>query len=248
MDRRSFLIGAATLPFVSDVGDSSFATKHAGDEVYLERCTGNPKTLVCHIHAWSSDYLEVRTWPDLKNIPNCALVAPHFGGPNNHPQAAGHPAQLERIYRVIQKAQAEHRCTRVILCGYSGGGYVALMLLAAYPGVAYGGSLWVFPNDLAAWWRENSNHRVELQACLGGTPADVPARYLARSPKGVAASISGRQLYLNSGRQDVEVLPHHQVDARDQLAAANTIVFNSYATGHVFQPSIAVKQLVSMLI
>jgi len=183
------------------------------------------------------------TWPDLQSIPDCVLVGPNFGGPNNHPQGAGHSAQLERIYRVIRQAQLEHRCARVILSGYSGGGYVALMFLATYPGLAFGGSLWVFPNDLAAWWAENENHRADLEACLGGTPDEVPERYLARSPKGVSATITRRHLFLNSGLQDTDVLPHHQTDARDELAQANTVAFYSYDTGHVFQPSVAVAQL-----
>lgn len=246
VDRRSFI--CATLgSLVSCGAEPAFVTKSVGDETYVERVNGTPRALIVHVHAWSSNYQEVTTWPDLKKLGQVALVGPHFGGPNNYPQAAGHPAQLERINRVIVQAKKDYpTITKVILMGYSGGGYVSLMYMAAYPDVVSAASLHIFPHDLSAWWTENTGKRSDLEACMGGTPAQVPAQYASRSPKSVIGAITDKKIIINTSPQDTEVLPHHPIDAYNQLKASNDVVLKSFDGGHVFQPLMALDQVNSL--
>lgn len=216
-----------------------------GDEQYYRKVVGWPRTLLVHVHAWSSNKDECLPSPTphaLDSIQNCVWVCPHFGGMNNHPEGAGHPEQLERIKRVIDVTRAQYpMIERVILFGTSGGGYVSLMLMGAYPGIAYGASLWVFPYDLADWWANMPNFRESLEACLLGTPAQKPAEYLARSPKSV--SISGAKLFLNGSPDDVQVPFNHQEQARDRFVPTNDVTFRSFSGGHITQWDVAVAQI-----
>jgi pimeloyl-ACP methyl ester carboxylesterase len=218
--------------------------KYAGDEPYYEAVTGHPETLLVHIHAWSSTHEEALGWPQLYAVNNCVWVCPNFGGFNNHPQGAGHPAQLERIKRVIDKTRAHYvTIKRVILMGYSGGSYVALYFMGKHPEMVDGFSVWVGIHNLAQWWQENTNQRSSIEACLGGPPAGREAEYLARSPAGVLSSVSGKRGWINSGLLDTEVLPHHPADSYAMLQANNDVTFRTYNDGHVFQPLEAVAQI-----
>lgn len=222
--------------------------KYAGDEPYYEAVSGFPSTLLVHLHAWSSNKEECLGWPQLYAIQNCVWVCPNFGGQNNHPEGAGHPAQMERIKRVIDKARAEYTTIeRVILLGYSGGGYVSLMFLGTYPQMVDGFSVWLNIHSLQDWWNENPGHRAEIEACLGGPPAGREEQYLARSPKGVLAGVSGKAGYINSGALDTEVLPHHQAESFNMLAEKNAVTFRSFDGGHMFQVDVAVQQINTLI-
>lgn len=220
--------------------------QYAGDEPYYEGVKGWPTTAIVQVHAWSSTKDECLADPlTFTGMNNAVWVCPNFGGLNNQPQGAGHPAQLERIHRVIMATKEKYpMIERILMVGKSGGGYVALMYMAAYPGVVYGASLWCFINDLAQWYAENPNHRGELEACIGGTPTQYPNEYYARSP--ASRSISGVKLHLNGSDEDTEVLFHHQTDAKDHFSSTNDVTFRNYSGGHIIQYDVATIQLQSM--
>jgi hypothetical protein len=222
-----------------------------GDEQYYCKVTGWPRTLLVQLHSWSGVKEECLvgetpgTRHALEAIEDCVWVCPSFGGQNNHPQGAGHPAQLERIKRVIDATRAQYpMIERVILQGLSGGGYVSLMFMGAYPGVVYGASLWVFPYDLADWWTQKPQFRPSLEACMGGTPAQVPQQYFTRSPMSV--NISGVKLFLNGSDEDVQVPYYQQVEARDRFSPTNDVTFRDFPGGHICQWDVAVAQIRSM--
>jgi pimeloyl-ACP methyl ester carboxylesterase len=221
--------------------------RYEGDEPYYRSVKGWPRTLLVQLHAWSGTKDECLSTPTLGQVNNCVWVCPNFGGQNNHPEGAAHPNQLERIKRVIDATKDQFPMVeRVILFGQSGGGYTSLMFMAAYPGVAYGASLWVFPFDLADWHAQKAQFRPSLEACLGGPP-DTPARiaeYNSRSPMSV--NLSGRVLHLNGSDEDVQVPFSHQTRARDRFAGTNTVTFRNFAGGHITQWGVAVAQIQSM--
>lgn len=224
--------------------------KTVGDEQYYEAVTGFPNTLLVQLHSWSGTKDECLSSPALAAVANCVWVCPHFGGPNNHPEGANHPAQMERIKRVIDKAKADWGMSRVILCGASGGAGTAWALLGTYPGIAQGATTWVGYHDLAAWWTENANHRGEIEACLGGTPAQLPSQYLARSPKGLLPNARDCIVYVNGGQLDTEIPPHHSADAATQMQAlaGMTVHYDPGAgRGHMIDYPTAVAQINAMI-
>lgn len=217
---------------------------HAGDEPYYRRVSGWPRTLLVQVHAWSSDLNECLASSALAQVQDCVWVCPNFGGQNNHPLAAGHPAQLERIKRVIDLTRQQFpMIERVVLYGASGGGYVSLMLLGAYPGIAQAASLWVFPFDLADWHAQKPQFRETLEACFEGAP-DTPERlaaYNSRSPMSV--NISGCKLFFNASEEDVQVPFSHMQRARDRFGAGNDLTFRTFNEGHIVQWDVAVSQI-----
>lgn len=225
--------------------EESLNLRSVGDEQYYRKVVGWPRTLLVHIHSWSGTKDECLSTTAFEALQNVVWVCPHFGGPNNYPEAAGHPAQLERIKRVIDAVKAEFpMIERTILYGQSGGGYVALMLLAAYPGIAYGASLWVFPFDLADWWTQKTQYRESLEACFLGTPAQKPDDYYVRSP--VSRSISGVRMWINGSEDDTEIPYSHLTGARDRFSPDNTVTFRDFSGGHITQWPEAVAQIQGM--
>jgi hypothetical protein len=225
--------------------EESVNTRHVGDEPYKRAVKGIPRTLIVVFHAWSSDMGELENYPLLATMDNYVMICPNAGGQNNHPQGAGHPAQLERVKRVIDAVRLEFpMIERVLGMGTSGGGYMGLMFMAAYPGLIYGASLWVFPYDLADWWQQKSQFRSSLEACMGGTPSQVPVEYLARSP--MSRTIAGAVLYLNGSEDDIQVPFAHQQAAKNRFETANTVTFRNFSGGHITQWPEAAAQLQSM--
>ncbi len=225
--------------------EESVSVRYVGDEPYKRAVKGWPRTLIVVFHAWSSNMNELDNYPLLASLNNYVMVCPNAGGINFHPQGAGHPSQLERINRVIESIKAEFpMIERVIGIGTSGGGYLGLMYMAAYPGVLYGGLFWVFPFDLADWWLQKPQFRESLEACMGGTPSQVPNEYFSRSP--LSKSISGAVIYLNGSPEDVQVPFYQQEQARDRFAQGNTLTFRSFPGGHITQWDVAVSQMQAM--
>jgi dipeptidyl aminopeptidase/acylaminoacyl peptidase len=123
------------------------------------------------------------------------------------------------------------------------------MALGTWPGLFHGASTWCGPHDLAAWWSESPNFRASLEACFGGTPAQKPAEYLARSPKGVLSNARDCVVYVNSGQLDTQIAPHHSADAAAQMTGLPGVDcrYVSYPSmGHAIDWPTAVVQIESM--
>jgi len=234
-DLHGTLIGASAA--------HGWQTQYFGDEPAKVTVRGWPKTLVLYLHSWSSTFEQDYGSPGLDALTDCIIVAPNFGGWNDHPQGAGHPAQLERIDRCRLALLAEFpMLEKTLVFGQSGGGYVGLMYMAAYPGAVQGASLWVFPYDLADWWTQKIGFRPSLEACLGGTPSTVPAEYLARSP--MSKTITGVELKLNGSPDDVQIPFAHQEAAAARFTPG--VPVRSFSGGHITQWDVTLSQLQSM--
>jgi pimeloyl-ACP methyl ester carboxylesterase len=207
--------------------------------------------MLVFLHSWSFNYTQIvlpgpaggvpwlarPTWMEtMLRVPNTVVVSPNFGGANNHPEGAGHPRQMGRVKLVIDTVQVEHNCKRLVVFGYSSGGYLALMLAAAYPGMVNAASVWMSIDDLAAWHREFPVMRATVEACLGGPPEGREEAYLARSPRGVLKRVRDANIWINSAESDDVVLPHHQKDSYDRLEGLPGVKrrFRSYPGRHVW--------------
>ena len=228
-----------------------------GDEKYTRVVKGAPRTLIVLFRAWSSDEKELGNYELLPLLNNYVMVCPRANGVSNKPGTGGHPDQLERIKRVIDANLAEFpMITRVLGMGKSGGGHLGLMFMAAYPGVMYGGSFWVFPSDMVDWYYAHQRYTgmVEeyqemLRGCYGGTPEEVPTVYAERSP--MTRTITNTKLFIRGSKTDTAVPHHQQFDAakhfgEDNPAWNNTVDWSYFTGGHTVIWADAAAQLQSM--
>lgn len=236
------------------IGDHSFVKRYAGDEPYWERCTGIPETLIVKLPSWSGtlDQILQASESALRDVSNCCLVAPNANCPNNKLTAGGAPEQMERIHRVIDKAKAEHGCQRVIVIGYSGGGFLTLQFLATNPAYVDGFVAWLPINNMTQWHAENAamggGECPQIEACMGGTPPQVPAIYTDRSPASRLGSVTGKRGYIRTGANDTTTQPHHGYDAYQLLAANNVVDYLQIPNwGHDFDDGEAVNQINALI-
>jgi pimeloyl-ACP methyl ester carboxylesterase len=189
--------------------------------------------------------------PELRTLQNVVIVSPNFGGPNNHHEGAGHPAQLERIKRVADKALADYGCSRIVVVGFSGGGYVALMFISTFPGFAGAANVWLNIHDMAAWYSEvDSDDKATIEKCFGGPPGLGNAGdYLARSPKGILMNARNCDVWINSGEADIKVPPHHQRQSFAMLERIPSIQarWSSFQVGHVYLGDVSANQIAQQL-
>lgn len=240
----------------SPLGAGAWENLSAAGEPYWRWANGRPTRMIVFLHSWSATRDQVQAHPALKQFADCALVAPDFGGANNSPSDGGDAAQTEKVARVINATKAVWpQIGKVALVGYSGGGFVGLMVLAHYPGLATGACLWNGMYDLAAWWAEaDAGDKPPLEACCGGPLSNATrGEYLRRSPRWALDTARDCTVILNSGEQD-DVVPHHhrvEVAARLKGLPGMTVTLNSYPLyGHEFgaeQEAITAAQLPALL-
>ncbi len=237
--------------------EEAYNVRWAGDEKYTRVVKGNPRVLIVLFRAWSSDETELTNYELLPLLNDYVIVCPRANGVSNKPGTGGHPDQLERIKRVIDANLAEFpMITRVLGMGKSGGGHLGLMFMAAYPGVIYGSSFWVFPADMVDWYYAHQRYTgmVEeyqemLRGCYGGTPEEVPAVYAERSP--MTRTITNSKLFIRGSMSDTAVPYHQQFDAAkhfgaDNPAWNNTVDWAYFIGGHTVLWPEAAAHLQSM--
>jgi hypothetical protein len=216
-------------------GDGVWRQKTAGAETYWERAIGTPTTLVVVLHQWGGDLGFVRGYSGFEAVPNCVLIGPNGGGPADDPGTFGSAARNALYKAAIDQAKADWPgVTKTILIGVSGGGGDGLNLMAAYPGIAQGASLWMGIYDLAAWWAEYPGNRLEMEGVCGGTPLTSPAEYMKRSPRWTMDAIRDCEVIINSASGDTVVPPTHQVATFRRLLGLPGVdaTFNDIGGGH----------------
>ena len=152
------------------------------------------------------------------------LLIPNFRGPYvNH---CGSPAAQQDILDAVNWTEAQYDVDQrhVYLLGFSGGGFVSMIMAHRYPDVWAGVSEWSGISDLAAWYDEHSDDRygATMDTCFGGSPADAPEiaqAYRDRSPiSHFSPDASLPTLDLNAQRGDPIVSFRHSLRAFQAIA------------------------------
>jgi predicted peptidase len=110
------------------------------------------------------------------------FVHPHFRGPNLKPEATGSDFVIADVLSAIEYAKKNARVdeSRIYAVGWSGGGYLGLLLAGRNPEIWAGVSAWVPISDLNAWYEESrrlgTKYVSHIAASCGGRPTgDSPA-------------------------------------------------------------------------
>ena len=182
--------------------------------------------LVVMLHTWNSD-LEARyTRIEGDVVPRGWLaLTPNFRGQNNHPEACGSLlAQqdiLDAVAWVRSRFPADEK--RIYLIGWSGGGFMAMLMAARYPNMWAAASAGAGISDLRAWYEQHQTDTFgsDLRRCFGGAPSDsesVARRYRDQSPITYLRPGLGVPLDLAAGKDDPEVSVRHTLEAFRALA------------------------------
>jgi poly(3-hydroxybutyrate) depolymerase len=140
-------------------------------------------------------------WGDLPALGPFAVVNPEGQGRVLERESWGDPGQisdLARMPRVVRSALPWLRLERHRVYGFGGsmGGQEVLLLAARYPHLLAGAAAFDAPTDLARRYRDfrllptGALLRRLMRAEVGGTPAQAPAAYAARSPLSFARRLA----------------------------------------------------------
>lgn len=175
--------------------------------------------LLVGLHTWSFDrFNQVKAMLPLCRERGWALLLPEFRGPNTIGNPRARQACAARLARQDVLDAVDRVCAdypldpgKIMVLGGSGGGHMALMMVAYAPQRWRAVSAWVPITDLAAWlWEKpaDSAYGKGIQACCGGAPGDSPAvdaEYRDRSPLTHVQALREVNLSVHHGRFDRSV-------------------------------------------
>lgn len=181
-----------------------------------------PRPLLVALHSWSNDYRQKESviYAEWSIANDWVFIHPNFRGANNKPQATGSELVIGDVLSAIDYAKANANVdeSRIYAVGWSGGGYLGLLLAGRSPEIWAGVSAWVPISDLNAWYEESRTLRTkyvrEIAASCGGNPAIAgppgdecrkrsPVTYLERA-RGVAIDINHG---IRDGRNNGDPVP-----------------------------------------
>ena len=126
----------------------------------------------------------------------------------------------------------------IFLLGCSGGGHAALLTAEDAPDLFRAVDVWCPVSDLTAWHAHliaTRQHYVhDMEACLGGSPADAPDEYALRSPSEHLAALKDLPVSIHHGRHDDVVPYRHSVEFVRKLEekGAENVYFEVFDGGH----------------
>jgi len=203
---------------------------------FLPPNSTTPQPLLVLLHTWSGGYDQANYLQMLVEEcaqRNWALVAPHFRGPNNRPEAGASDLAVRDVMDAVawMKMQTSIDANRIYLTGASGGGHMSLILAGRHPDVWAGVSAWVPITDLAAWHAESvakgQNYAKNIEALCGGVPGAsdvVDEQYRLRSPLTHLPRAKGLAIDIQAGIHDGHtgsVPVSHSLRAFNLLATLN---------------------------
>jgi predicted peptidase len=150
----------------------------------------SPRPLVVTLHSWSAD-VEQRNvaLEQLALQRGWIVLAPHFRGVNNGPEACGSPLAQQDILDTVEWVLENHAVdrSRIYLTGSSGGGHMTLLMAGRHPWRWTAASAWVPITDLTHWHRLHADGRYGemMRLACGGPPGasvEVDYEYRQRSP------------------------------------------------------------------
>ena len=140
--------------------------------------TDDARPLLVALHSWSADYRQRQSvvYAEWAVANDWVFIHPNFRGPNTKPQATGSELVIGDVLSAIDYAKTNARVdeSRIYAVGWSGGGYLGLLLAGRAPEIWAGVSAWVPISDLNAWYEESTRlgtkYVREIAASCGGNP------------------------------------------------------------------------------
>ena len=193
-----------------------------------------PRPLLVALHSWSNDYRQKESaiYAEWAIANDWIFIHPNFRGPNNKPEATGSELVIADVLSAIDYAKANARVdeSRIYAVGWSGGGFLGLLLAGRAPEIWAGVSAWVPISDLNAWYEESrrlgTKYVREIAASCGGNPSGgaaadecrkrSPLTYLERA-RSVAIDINHG---IRDGRSNGDPVPVSQSLIAFNLLAA----------------------------
>jgi dipeptidyl aminopeptidase/acylaminoacyl peptidase len=172
-----------------------------------------PRPLVVALHSWSEGYRQSESviYSEWAIANDWVFVHPHFRGPNLKPEATGSDLVIADVLSAIEyaKKNAQVDESRIYSVGWSGGGFLGLLLAGRAPEIWAGVSAWVPISDLNAWYEESrrlgTKYVRHIQASCGGRPTgDTPAatECRKRSPVSYLERARAVPIDINHGIRD----------------------------------------------
>ena len=172
-----------------------------------------PRPLLVALHSWSNNYRQKESviYAEWCIANDWIFIHPNFRGPNNRPEAMGSDLVIGDVLSAIDYAKANARVdeSRIYAVGWSGGGFLGLLLAGRAPEIWAGISAWVPISDLNAWYEESrrlgTKYVREIAAACGGRPAGEGAaadECRKRSPLTYLERARGIQIDINHGIRD----------------------------------------------
>lgn len=142
-----------------------------------------PRPLLVALHSWSEDYRQAESviYSEWCIANDWIFIHPNFRGANTRPQATGSELVIGDVLSAIDYAKANARVDerRIYAVGWSGGGYLGLLLGGRQPEIWAGVSAWVPISDLNAWYEESrrlgTKYVSQIAASCGGLPTGETA-------------------------------------------------------------------------
>jgi len=186
---------------------------------------GKKIPLVVLLHTWSND-LEQRfkELEDQVSGRGWFLLEPNFRGRNDHPEACGSALAQRDILDAVSWVQKHYSINRnqVYLVGFSGGGYLTMLMAALHPKPWAAASAWCGISDLSHWYdlHQNDPYGQMMRQCFGGPPGQsdsIALQFRNRSPITHLNKPTPVPLDIAAGRSDSIVPPIHSINAFNTL-------------------------------
>lgn len=188
--------------------------------------------LLVGLHPWMGDHADATgsEYLELAKRNGWHMVYPNFRG-REVASKLGSIAAVHDVVDAINFMKGKVKVTNVYLVGTSGGGNMALRVLAAHPDLADIVISQAAPTDLTEWYKStpNKGFKQDIRAICGGNPLKserAAKRCRKRSPDHRLKKIRSRsKIYISHGLYD-EVVPYsHAISAFDSLRQQDNQVF-----------------------
>jgi len=191
---------------------------------------GDPIPIVVSLHTWSYD-VEQRneTLEQAVQDKGWVYLFPDFRGRNDHPEACGSDLAKRDVIDALDWVAGHYAVDRdrVYLTGTSGGGFMTLAVVVAYPDRWTAASAWVPLSDMEAWYdfHAGDDYGEMTRQCVGGDPsvdASAKAELRRRSPLHQMGEARDVSLDISAGRFDghdgAPIPVWHSLEAFNQIA------------------------------
>lgn len=189
--------------------------------MFYKPTADSPRPLLVGLHSWSEDYTQEESaiYAEWCIANDWIFIHPNFRGPNVRPEATGSDLVIGDVLSAIEYARANARVdeSRIYAVGWSGGGYLGLLLAGREPQIWAGVSAWVPISDLNAWYEESrrlgTGYAAEIAASCGGAPVGDSAAQECRKRSPLTYLENARDIPLDinhgirDGRSQAEPVP-----------------------------------------